>query len=119
MRSALGHRAVEGVGRRAEMVRLAADLVERDEAVVAIEHRVLERLGHDGAGRLLEALREGQRRGPILGGVKVEQNEAREKIEGRLVLDLARGLCADECVGDDGPVDFAGAVLIDVGAIDR
>ncbi len=87
---------MEGVGRRAEMIGLAPDLIERDQAVVAIEHRVLERLGHDGAGRLLEALREGERRGPILGGVKVEQNEAREKVEGRLVLDLTRGLCSND-----------------------
>ncbi|OUD82784.1 hypothetical protein CMMCAS02_07640 [Clavibacter michiganensis subsp. michiganensis] len=43
--------------------RVGADLVERDEARVAVERRVLDALGHDHAARLLEAL--GDRRGRV------------------------------------------------------
>ena len=43
-----------GIG-RIERARIAADLVQRDQAVPAVERRVLDALGHDGPADLLEA----------------------------------------------------------------
>ena len=45
---------VEGARAHAEVVRLAADLVEGDQAVVAVERGVLDRLRHHRPGELLE-----------------------------------------------------------------
>ena len=53
-RSLLG---VEFRQRDAEPAGLAADLVERQEPDIAIEQRILEALGHDRAGQLLEPRR--------------------------------------------------------------
>ena len=55
---ALGVQAVERRHRDAERLRLAADLVERDQPVVDVERRVLHGLGRDRAGRLLDLLHE-------------------------------------------------------------
>ena len=52
-RSAL--RGVERVDVDAEATRVAADVVERQQAAVAVEGGVLDPLGHDRRGRLLEA----------------------------------------------------------------
>jgi hypothetical protein len=57
----LGHRgavAVEALRRAAERAWVAADLVQGDQAVVAIEGGVLGPLGHHGRGELLHAQRE-------------------------------------------------------------
>ena len=52
--SALGVLAVELGDAGAEGGRVAADLVERDEPVIAVEGGVLHPLGHDRSGQLLE-----------------------------------------------------------------
>ena len=57
-RGALDVRGMEGLGHDAEAARLAADLVEGEEADVAIEQRVFQALCHDRAGQLLEAAAE-------------------------------------------------------------
>src|SRR5687767_9760732 len=46
---------VEGRNRHAELPRIAADLIQREEAVVAIEAGVLHRFGRHRTGILLEA----------------------------------------------------------------
>ena len=61
---ALGVRLVEEPRRDAEPLRRAADLVQRDEAVVAIEGGVLDALGHHRTGELLQPHGEAKRRGP-------------------------------------------------------
>jgi hypothetical protein len=50
-----GAEGVERVGIGAETRRLAADLVERHQPVVAVERRVLHALGHGRRRQLLEA----------------------------------------------------------------
>ena len=55
---ALLRRGVERLQRDAEVRRMAADLVQRDEAVVAVERGVLHALRHHRRGELLEAHRE-------------------------------------------------------------
>ena len=52
---------VEGRQRDAELIRMAADLVQRDEAVVAIERGVLETFRHHRAAVLLHPHGEAQR----------------------------------------------------------
>ena len=49
---------VEVRHRSAEHAGVATDLVERDQPVVAVERGVLDALGHDGGGELLEPLGE-------------------------------------------------------------
>ncbi len=51
---ALLDHVMEGREAGAELIRLAADLVQRDQAVVAVEGGVLDRLRRDRAGQLLE-----------------------------------------------------------------
>src|SRR6476469_6575818 len=52
--SALFVRLVEIIDAHPEAAGVAADLVEGRETAVAVERRVLNALGHDGAGQLLE-----------------------------------------------------------------
>ena len=47
------HHLVKGIGRKRRRRRFAADLVEREQAVDAIERRVLQRFRHQRAGELL------------------------------------------------------------------
>ncbi len=113
---------VEGGQRGAEPRRLAAHLVQRDQPVVAVEGRVLDALGHDGAGVLLELHREAphlagaERVAPLLDDVGGEQLE--DEVEDALV----RAIAAPAGVGNR-PFQVAvilgrGAVVVDVGAID-
>src|SRR5258708_33732186 len=58
MPGAMRARAVELRRRKAELLGVAADVVQREQAVVAIERRVLDALGHHWRGELLEPARE-------------------------------------------------------------
>ena len=52
------HRRMKGVDGKCPGRGIAADLVEREQAVVAVERGILERLRHHGAGELLHLQRE-------------------------------------------------------------
>ena len=79
---------MEGRHVDAEAIGLAAHLVERDEAVENIEGRVLDRLGHDRRGELLQLEREAE---PLaarcLGepGFALAKQNAAQKVEDRRV----------------------------------
>ena len=60
----------------AEPARVAADLVERDQAVVDVEGRVLDSLGHHRRGHLLELAGEPPLLGPVLLGEAIRATPA-------------------------------------------
>ena len=69
--------------------RIAADLVEREQAVIAIERGVLQRLRHHRPGELLHLEREAARTRAMLcraaGGDQVERERVAQEIEDRAV----------------------------------
>ena len=71
------------------MIRLAADLVQRDQPVVAVEDRVLDGLGHHRAGGLLEAAGEVERAGDVGAVVEVELQQPADELDRLVRLDLA------------------------------
>ena len=83
---------VEGGRAGAEMLRLAADLVERDQADIAIERGVLDRLGHHRPGQLLEVHRGRDHVAPaILAAVReVGRERGVQEIEHREIDEVAR-----------------------------
>jgi hypothetical protein len=78
--------AVELVDRQPEVVRLAADFVERGQSVVDVEGGVLDPLGHDRAGRLLELHHELALAGavfPLVSDRVAEEQEVADEVEDR------------------------------------
>lgn len=68
--------------RRTEALRRPAHLVQTDEAVVPVERGVLDGLRHHGAGELLEAQREPNLRGALLGlGLRAQEENVLQKGE--------------------------------------
>ena len=112
---------MEGRQRAAELVRVAAHLVERNQAVVDVEGRVFGAFGHDRPGRLLEAGDEIQKLPLILRlpGDAQQQRVADEIKDGRVgprvtPFGLGDGLLDGESIGlrrsasrgvDIGPID--------------
>ena len=85
-RAALAVRGVERLERGPEAVGLAPHLVERSQRVEAVEGRVLDALGHDGPGELLEAQHEVAPLGalPIVQPLGIlEQQDRRDEVEQR------------------------------------
>jgi hypothetical protein len=108
------HRGVEGGGLGAEMRGLGADLVERDQAVVAVEDGVLDGLGGQGAGELLEAAEELE-----AGGVGAfGEQEAGHEVEHAAVLGDAGGVGVGGGGLDEGAVLGRGRAFVAVAAVD-
>ncbi len=116
-------RLVEERRRDPEPFRRAADFVQGDETVVAIEGGVLDALGHHRPRELLQPHREAQRRGPadlscrrLLG---LPGQHALEEIERRRMdvgIEPAR---SRERPGDVAPVGFdKRAGEVDIGPVD-
>src|SRR5690606_7713401 len=70
----------------AERIRLRTHLVERNEAIVAVKDGVLDRLGHQRTGGLLEASYEGLSNGRSIGGF---EQQGGDKPDDALVFDFA------------------------------
>ena len=103
----------------AVMIRLAADLVQRDQPVVAVEDRVLHRLRHHRAGGLLQAAGEIERAGDIGAVLEIELQEPADELDRLVRLDLAAGHGQIDRVVDDRDIAARHAVDRDIGAIDR
>ena len=90
MLGAFGVGVVERLQRSTESRRVAADLVQRDEAVEPVERRVLETLGRDGAGILLEP------HGGMQHGVAAEAAlRPRDEIAGQQVVEESEDAAVD------------------------
>ena len=103
----------------AEPARIATDLIQRQEAEIAIEGGVFQGLCHDRPGDLLELHRGAQYIGRLPVSGQIGGQDAVNEIEdGRLTGPPARSCQADR------PVDIAAVVRTaaargDVGAVDR
>ena len=117
--AALEHRAVERRHRRTELRGLATDLVESQQAVVAIEGRVLDRLGHQRAARLLETNGELQGDCLILGRRHINEGQALHKVECLPVVNLACPLRLPRRCLDDRSIHRIGTRGRNVSAIER
>src|SRR6185312_4272706 len=110
-------RRMERMHADAELLGIAADVVQRDEAVEAIERGILDALRGDWRGELLEAHRE------IAHGVvrrirRAEQRAMQEVEDARIADPAVRAGMGDRPV-DVTTVLRRGAVCIDVRPIDR
>src|SRR3546814_17765429 len=72
---------MEVLQRRAVAVGRSADLVQRDEAAVAVEESVLDGLGHDRPAGLLKAGDEGQHVAPVERLFDLEQQQAEDEVD--------------------------------------
>src|SRR5690606_19144440 len=90
---------MERCRRDAEALRLAADIVQRDEAMVTVKRRILERLGHHRTGELLELHRDPDDLTPTASSTKllakVGGDGGVEEVEDGEVLQIGvlAGLC--------------------------
>ena len=75
---------------------MAADLVQRDQAVVAVESGVLDALGHHRRGELLEAHGEIEHFAPALPGLGrgFQREHAAHEVEHARIGDAGGALCA-------------------------
>ena len=122
--AALAVGLVESGERDAELIGIAADLVQRDEAVVAVEGCVLEPLGHHRAAVLLQLHRAAQHRMAAEAAARLRHQLAGEE-PGQEVEDarIDFGLVAARAC--DRPVEIALVIRralagrVHIGAIDR
>jgi hypothetical protein len=117
-------RAVEGLDADAELVRMPADLVERDEAVIAIEGGVLEALGHHRATILLQLHRAAQHRLATEAAARPRDEVARQQLLHEVEdARIDRGLGAPrpgERPVEVAPIGVGRRTLgVDIGAVDR
>jgi len=104
-----------------EVLRAAAHLVGRHEAVVDVEQRVLEALRHERARELLEAQGHPQPVGSRVRRQRVQLAQEQEALDEVQLVPQARILAprAADGVRDEAPVLLAEAVHRHVGAVDR
>src|SRR5207244_8878041 len=94
---ALAHAPMEGGERTAELIRITADLVERDQAIELVEGRILCAFGHHRTCRLLEAGDEAEFTLVLAVPIPQQQRVADKVEDGRIgarvaVLRLGHGL---------------------------
>ena len=109
------HRPVEGLGIQAERLRLRAHLVGRQQTAVAVEQRVLHRLGHQGAGGLLEA------QAQALGVLALAEAEQAHEVGDRgRVVEVGRQLCVPFDAREDGVIRVGRrGAAVEIGPVDR
>ncbi len=112
---------MEGGQRATELIGIAADFVERDQAVVLVERGVFGALGHHRAGRLLKTSDEAQPVGQVQGvGAVAQQQGVADEVENRRVgarvaaLGLGHGLLDRQAIVLARGASFR----VDIGPID-
>ncbi len=104
-----------------EVAGISSDLVQRDEAVVAIERSVLQSLGHDCGRDLLELHGKAENRLLVpsgLAAIDIDQENALDEIEDAQVGGVASLLCCNDGFFDVAAVFVRHLGAIHVGAID-
>ena len=115
---------VEGAGGNAEPLGFAADLVEGDEPVVAIEGGILQTFGHHRTAVLLQLHRETKHAGAVEAALRFRGQAAgqqvMQEVEYRGVDDRVMPARLGESPGEGAPVcAVLVGVELDIGAIDR